>query len=102
MQSKTYNIIVEQGMDGYLISSVIELPGCHTQAKNYDELYKRTKEAIELLFESCRLTGNYKNQESNLKSLFKPNRWNPSGTIQVYDHLVNRYIPLEGAEVHAR
>ncbi len=48
MQSKTYNIIVEQGMDGYLISSVIELPGCHTQAKNYDELYKRTKEAIEL------------------------------------------------------
>ena len=56
----------------------------------------------DLLFESCRLTGNYKNQESNLKSLFKPNRWNPSGTIQVYDHLVNRYIPLEGAEVHAR
>lgn len=35
-------------MDGYLISSVIELPGCHTQAKTYDELYARTKEAIEL------------------------------------------------------
>jgi len=48
MQSKTFNIIVEEGMDGYLISSVIELPGCHTQAKTYDELYKRTKEAIEL------------------------------------------------------
>jgi predicted RNase H-like HicB family nuclease len=41
-------MIVEQGTDGYLISSVIELPGCHTQAKTYDELFARTKEAIEL------------------------------------------------------
>jgi predicted RNase H-like HicB family nuclease len=45
---RTFNIIVEQGVDGYLISSVIELPGCHTQGKNLDELYQRTKEAIEL------------------------------------------------------
>jgi predicted RNase H-like HicB family nuclease len=49
MALKTYNIIVEQGVDGYLISSVIELPGCHTQAESLDELYKRTKEAIEVL-----------------------------------------------------
>jgi predicted RNase H-like HicB family nuclease len=48
MHNKTFNIIVEEGMDGYLISSVIELPGCHTQAKNYDDLISRTKEAIEL------------------------------------------------------
>lgn len=41
-----YNVIVEQGEDGYLISEVVELPGCHTQAKTYDELLKRTKEAI--------------------------------------------------------
>ena len=43
-----FNIVVEQGEDGYLISEVVELPGCHTQAKTYDELLKRTKEAIEL------------------------------------------------------
>jgi predicted RNase H-like HicB family nuclease len=48
MLKKTFNIIVEQGTDGYLISSVIELPGCHSQAKTYDELIVRTKEAIEL------------------------------------------------------
>ena len=48
MLHKTFNVIVEQGFDDYLISSVIELPGCHTQAKSYDELYARTKEAIEL------------------------------------------------------
>jgi predicted RNase H-like HicB family nuclease len=51
MAKKTYNIIIEQGQDGYLISSVIELPGCHTQAKTYDELNERTKEAISLYIE---------------------------------------------------
>jgi predicted RNase H-like HicB family nuclease len=48
MHNKTFNIIVEQGVDGYLISSVIEMPGCHTQARTYDELVERTKEAIAL------------------------------------------------------
>jgi len=46
-----FNVIVEQGEDGYLISEVVELPGCHTQAKTYDELLKRTKEAISLYLE---------------------------------------------------
>jgi len=45
---KRYNILIEKGEDGYLISSVLELPGCHTQAKNYDALIKRTEEAIAL------------------------------------------------------
>jgi len=45
---KRFNVIVEQGEDGYLVSEVVELPGCHTQAKSYDELIERTKEAIEL------------------------------------------------------
>jgi len=43
-----FNVIVEKGEDGYLISDVIELPGCHTQAKTYDELISRTREAISL------------------------------------------------------
>jgi predicted RNase H-like HicB family nuclease len=43
-----FNCIIEKGEDGYLISDVVELPGCHTQAKNLDELMKRTKEAISL------------------------------------------------------
>lgn len=45
---KEFNIIIEQGEDGYLIAEVIGLPGCHTQAKTQDELIKRTKEAIRL------------------------------------------------------
>ncbi len=46
-----YNIVIEKGEDGYLISEVLEIPGCHTQAKTMDELLKRTKEAIELCVE---------------------------------------------------
>ena len=50
--SRKFNVIVEQGEDGYLISEVVELPGCHTQAKTYDDLIKRTKEAITLCMNS--------------------------------------------------
>jgi predicted RNase H-like HicB family nuclease len=46
--TQKFNVIIEKGEDGYLISDVVELPGCHTQAKNLDELMKRTKEAISL------------------------------------------------------
>ena len=45
---KNFNIVIEKGDDGYLISEVIGLPGCHTQAKDMNELIKRTKEAISL------------------------------------------------------
>ncbi|MBS3137369.1 type II toxin-antitoxin system HicB family antitoxin [Candidatus Woesearchaeota archaeon] len=44
-----FNVIVEQGEDGYLLSEVVELPGCHTQAKTYDELLKKTKEVRKIL-----------------------------------------------------
>jgi len=43
-----FNVIIEQDEDGMFVSEVIELPGCHTQAKSLDELMKRTKEAISL------------------------------------------------------
>jgi len=49
---REFNMIIEEGEDGYLISEVVELSGCHTQAKTFDQLIKRTKEAIELCLES--------------------------------------------------
>ncbi len=55
MHMTRYNVIIEQGEDGYLISEVVGLPGCHTQAKNYDELLKRTKEAIKLYLKTKRM-----------------------------------------------
>ncbi len=49
---KEFNVIIEEGEDRYYISEVIELPGCHTQAKTLDELMARTREAIELYLEA--------------------------------------------------
>jgi predicted RNase H-like HicB family nuclease len=43
---KKYTAVIEKGEDGWYISEVVGLPGCHTQAKSIDELIKRTKEAI--------------------------------------------------------
>lgn len=44
--TKKYTIIVEKDEDGWLVSEVVGLSGCHTQAKTMDELITRTKEAI--------------------------------------------------------
>lgn len=41
-----YNVIIEKDEEGWFVSEVVGLPGCHTQAKSMDELLKRTKEAI--------------------------------------------------------
>jgi len=43
-----YTIIIEQGVDGYLLVDVLELAGCRTQAKSYDELFERLKEVVTL------------------------------------------------------
>jgi len=44
--TKKFTLIIEKDEDGWLVSEVVELPGCHTQAKTMDQLLERTKEAI--------------------------------------------------------
>ena len=46
-----FTAIVEKWEDGYLIGEVVELPGCHTQAKTMDALMERMNEAISLCLE---------------------------------------------------
>ncbi len=41
-----YNVLIEQDEEGWFVSEVVGLPGCHTQAKSLDELMQRTKELI--------------------------------------------------------
>ena len=43
---KKCTVIVEKDEDGWLVSEVVGLPGCHTQAKDMNQLLERTKEAI--------------------------------------------------------
>ena len=44
---RKFTITIERDDDGWLVSEVLELPGCHTQAKTMDQLIERTKEAIQ-------------------------------------------------------
>ncbi len=41
-----YSVIIESDADGFLVASVPELPGCHTQARTHSTLMKRVREAI--------------------------------------------------------
>jgi len=45
--TKKYTVLIEKDEDNWYISEVVELPGCHTQAKTIDQLMERTKEAIQ-------------------------------------------------------
>lgn len=51
-KERSFTVAIERGEDGYYIGSVVELPGCHTQAKTLKELDMRVKEAIELNLEA--------------------------------------------------
>ena len=48
-----YTVVIELGEDGYWISHVPSLPGCHSQGKTRDEALINIKEAIELYLETC-------------------------------------------------
>jgi len=48
---KQYTLKIEKDEDEYYVASVMELPGCHTQAKSLSMLIERIKEAILLYLE---------------------------------------------------
>ena len=43
-----FNIIIEKDEDGWFVTTVPSLPGCHTQAQSLDDLLERIREAIAL------------------------------------------------------
>ena len=50
--ARRFTAVIERGEDDWLTSEILELPGCHTQAKNMEQLMVRTKEAIRAFLES--------------------------------------------------
>ena len=50
-KKRQFTVIIEEGEDGYLIGTALELKGCHTQGKTIEELLKNIREAIELYLE---------------------------------------------------
>lgn len=49
--SREFNAIIERDAEDYFVATVLELPGCHTQAKTLDTLEKRLREAITVYLE---------------------------------------------------
>ena len=59
---KKYTVIIEKDEDGWYVSEVVGLPGCHTQGKTIDQLMERTKEAIKGYLKSAEeleISGNF-------------------------------------------
>jgi len=52
---KEFTVLIERDEDEWLVGSVIELPGCYTQAKTFDELIERIKEAIEAYLDAQKI-----------------------------------------------
>jgi predicted RNase H-like HicB family nuclease len=51
MKRRDFHVFIERDEDGWLVATVPNLRGCHTQAKTMDKLLSRIKEAIELCLE---------------------------------------------------
>jgi predicted RNase H-like HicB family nuclease len=52
MKKINLTVLIEKDEDGIFVASVPALRGCHTQAKTYEELIPRIKEAIKLCLDS--------------------------------------------------
>ena len=72
----TFPVIIEKDEDGYYIAKVPTLKGCHTQAKDLPELYKRLDEVIHLCLEV--------EQQENLE-LLSPNEFVGFQQIEVFN-----------------
>ena len=51
-KKREFNVIIEKDADGFYVTSVPALRGCHTQVKSLDVLMKRVREVIDLCLES--------------------------------------------------
>jgi predicted RNase H-like HicB family nuclease len=51
VSKREFYVVIEEGQDGFLVASVPELPGCHTQGVSKEELLENVREAIALCLE---------------------------------------------------
>lgn len=54
MEKKILNFttLIEQGEDGWYVTTVPDIPGCYTQGKTISQVLDRIKEAIEVCLEA--------------------------------------------------
>ena len=52
---RTFDVLLERGLDGWIVASVPAMPGCHTQGKTKAQALERIREAIHLCLQSGQL-----------------------------------------------
>lgn len=57
-----FKVIIEQDEDGWFVAHAPAIPGCHTQAKTYEQALKNTQEVIDLCLEEARENKKYRDQ----------------------------------------
>ena len=57
---KEFKVLIERDEDGYFVASVPAWPGCHTQAKDLEELRRRVREAIKLCLSVAKTDPQYR------------------------------------------
>lgn len=65
---QNYKVVIERGEDGFFVARVPALPGCVTQAKTYEKLRARAKEAIELCLEVATADKQYNRRQKLFSS----------------------------------
>jgi predicted RNase H-like HicB family nuclease len=48
---RQFDVVIERDEEGYYVATLLQLPGCHTQARSMDEVTERIREAVELRLE---------------------------------------------------
>ena len=59
-EKQQFKVIIEQDEDGFFVALVPALPGCYTQATNFQDLIVRTREAISLCLEVAESDSEYR------------------------------------------
>jgi len=57
METYRFQVLIEQDEDGYYVTDVPALQGCHTQGKTFEEALENIREVIQLCLDELREEG---------------------------------------------
>jgi len=57
METYRFQVLIEQDEDGYYVTDVPALQGCHTQGKTFEEALENIREVIQLCLDELRREG---------------------------------------------
>ncbi len=49
---RSFDVLLERGLDGWIVASVPVMPGCHTQGRTKRQALSRIKQALQLCLDS--------------------------------------------------